>query len=273
MNMITKYIFIIFVLCFSIPSNANQSCNFVYNPYSGLYDIQECVSGVNFSSFYTSVFQTQNQSQWCWAASISMLFNYNGFEVDQEVLVNEAYGGLVNLPASGYTLSSRLNRNWVDKSGKSFSSRLTGLLDLDTGITRINNNQIITELSNGNPLIIGTAGHAMVLTEVGYNLDSFGNLIGWNYVGVFDPWPGRGARTLSAQEFTLAGSYDIYGQPGSMRFLAAVDVVEINNSTAPPSLPNNPPSDDASSSAGTMGYVFIFFILTTGYYRRLSQGK
>lgn len=49
------------------------------------------------------------------------------------------------------------------------------------------------------PLIIGSMGHAMVLTAVAYNraLSSQGQVTG---AIVRDPWPGRGRRELSGVE-------------------------------------------------------------------------
>jgi hypothetical protein len=56
------------------------------------------------------------------------------------------------------------------------------------------------DLSNDMPLIIGTMGHAMVLTSLTYVRDQFGRGDVTAAV-VRDPWPGNGRRVLSAQEW------------------------------------------------------------------------
>lgn len=56
------------------------------------------------------------------------------------------------------------------------------------------------DLTNNMPLIIGTMGHAMVLTSLRYARDVNGN--GQvNAAIVRDPWPNRGRRVLTAQEW------------------------------------------------------------------------
>jgi hypothetical protein len=64
----------------------------------------------------------------------------------------------------------------------------------------INDATIVNALRNGQPMIFGVGSHAVVLTSVEYqSLPGFVNII---RAGVFDPWPGRGARGLSSSEMT-----------------------------------------------------------------------
>jgi hypothetical protein len=59
------------------------------------------------------------------------------------------------------------------------------------------------DLAQDMPLIIGTMGHAMVLTALSYVLDRSGNGSVTAAI-VRDPWPDRGRRVLSAQEWYRA---------------------------------------------------------------------
>src|ERR1700693_1072082 len=52
-----------------------------------------CSSSVNFAQFYVTAFQTQQQSEWCWAASISMIWAFYGHPVSQAEIVDSVYGG------------------------------------------------------------------------------------------------------------------------------------------------------------------------------------
>ena len=59
------------------------------------------------------------------------------------------------------------------------------------------------DLFNNMPLIIGTMGHAMVLTSVQYIRDQYGQ----GYVTeaiVRDPWEDRGRRSLTGEEWNSA---------------------------------------------------------------------
>src|SRR5262245_33097819 len=68
-----------------------------------------CRSEVNFAAFAQQAYQQQYLPQWCWAASISMLFAYYGHSVSQARIVTEAYGSPVNMPAfTGIVRCARL---------------------------------------------------------------------------------------------------------------------------------------------------------------------
>lgn len=176
-----------------------------------------CVSEVDFAEFSQQVYQNQNQSQWCWAASVAMIFDYQGHPVDQARIVSEVYGSPVNMPAqAGIVIAKQLNRSWVDDFGATFTSNLTAAFDADYGYNGITNAQIVAELDGGNPLVIGARAHAMVLTAIQYYRTPQGPYIVGG--GVFDPWPGVGPRGLAPDELTPVQ------QGGSLRFLAAVSV-------------------------------------------------
>ena len=61
------------------------------------------------------------------------------------------------------------------------------------------------DLSNDMPLIIGTMGHAMVLTSMVYYCQGWTGYAwsdcGINAAVVRDPWPGKGRRVLSPEEW------------------------------------------------------------------------
>lgn len=142
----------------------------------------------------------QRQSQWCWAASIAMIFAYFGHPVSQERIVHEAYGGLVNWPAVPQTILAQLNRPWIDDNGVPFSARS------GNGIS--NPVLMAQDLAQDLPLIVGTRQHAMVMTAMEYFapwiMTPYGPMLGPVSVTgatVRDPWPGRGKRLLQADEW------------------------------------------------------------------------
>jgi hypothetical protein len=59
------------VLLLSAASVAPAAAKTTYQP-AGPQGPQVCISQIDFNTFAQTAFQTQDQSQWCWAASISM---------------------------------------------------------------------------------------------------------------------------------------------------------------------------------------------------------
>jgi hypothetical protein len=178
-----------------------------------------CQAELDFATFAEAAFDTQYQSQWCWAASISMVFAHYGHPVSQARIVSDVYGSPVNMPAqAGIVIAQQLNRAWVDDNGATFTATLTGAYDFDAGVAALTNQQIVGELAAERPLVLGNKTHAVVLTAVQY----FETPQGPNIVsgGVFDPWPGVGARSLSSAELIRVD----FG--GDLRFLATTRVVE-----------------------------------------------
>ncbi len=141
----------------------------------------------------------QAMSQWCWAASISMIFGYHGHALPQERIVQSVFGQLVDLPAmNGMVMSRSLARPWTDAKGRPFQAKVR-VFDVHAGQFEVDTNTIIAELREERPLLVGTVGHAMVMTAMRYVRSPWGQL---QVIGatVRDPWPGRGRRDLQWHE-------------------------------------------------------------------------
>ena len=206
----------------SLPSVSKAFVNCV--PYD--YTTEYCNAYIDGTISYIVAVDVggQHLTQWCWAACIEMVFRYWGYSVSQERIVEETWGTIVNLPGQPYQILSNLNRPWVDDNGRSFS--VTGDSYSANPVTAAQ------DLVNNMPLIIGTLGHAMVLTSIEYLRDMYGNVQPVTAT-VSDPGPGNGLRYLSPQEF--------YGA----NFLARIRVS------------SNDGSDDSSSSDDGGGGCFI----------------
>jgi hypothetical protein len=165
---------------------------------------ERCVSEVPIEKF-APVYATQRMSQWCWAASISMIFRYYGHPVDQGRIVETAYGRRVNLPSgNGINMSVQMNRDWTDDNGKRFSARITSAYDAMAGFNNMTNGWIVDQLHAERPLVVGSGTHAMVATAVEYFKTPQGPFI--INVGVFDPWPGAGIRGLVGCDIVPVGN-------------------------------------------------------------------
>ncbi|WP_081665835.1 papain-like cysteine protease family protein [Pseudogulbenkiania ferrooxidans] len=156
--------------------------------------VQQCEAGIDSSvaAITAAAVGGQHLSEWCWAACIETVLTYYGHRVPQERIVRDTWGSIVNLPGQPGQILADLNRDWTDENGEEFS--VSGDAYSANAITAAQ------DLAQDMPLIIGTMGHAMVLTSLVYVRDSFGrgNV---NAAIVRDPWPGRGRRVLTPQEW------------------------------------------------------------------------
>jgi len=153
--------------------------------------VQQCDVGIASTVAEVSA-PHQYATEWCWAACIEAVFSYYGHRVPQARIVAETWGGIVNLPGQPQQILFDLNRPWVDQTGLPFG--VVGDILSANAVTAAQ------DLAQDMPLIIGTMGHAMVLTRLEYIRDAFGRgQVQRAYVR--DPWPGRGFRVLSPQEW------------------------------------------------------------------------
>lgn len=156
--------------------------------------IQQCEAGIDSGLAHVSAASVggQHMNQWCWAACIEMVFRYYGLRVPQAAIVQQTWGRIVNLPGQPQQILANLNRPWRDASGRGFY--------VSGDAFSANHVTAAQDLANNMPLIIGAMGHAMVLTSLQYVRDQYGR---GNVTAavVRDPWPGRGRRVLSAQEW------------------------------------------------------------------------
>jgi hypothetical protein len=159
-------------------------------------DIEVCEAGLSSLPRAASAFSRQQASEWCWAASLQMIFAYYGHPISQPRIVKETWGSISNLPAQPIQILSDLNRSWTDDNGTNF--------DVAGSVATANAATAAQDLGQDEPLIIGTMGHAMVLVDLVYYVDAFGQ---WSVqrIGVLDPWPyNPGLRQLTPQEGMFA---------------------------------------------------------------------
>lgn len=170
-------------------TRAGQSCGPIA-PY-----VSRCTAGI--PSELIQVSALQQQSEWCWAACIEMVFRYYGYVVPQARIVRETWGSVVNMPGQPEQILDDLNRVWVDASRRKFQSTADSMT--------ANAATAVADLQEDRPLIIGALGHAVVLTALTYDVNTYSGA--WQVVAatVRDPWPGRGRRILAPQEWFNIG--------------------------------------------------------------------
>jgi hypothetical protein len=147
--------------------------------------------GIPSNTLNYYVAEKQNNSNWCWAASIKMIFKYYGVTISQEDIVRRSYGTdpygrLPNWQGSYQVITANLN-NWsIDKSGRMYSVRSSLNFGAPTPT------YLIDELSNKRPVLVGykssvSGGHAVIITAVSYIMSFNGPII--QTITVRDPWP------------------------------------------------------------------------------------
>jgi len=148
------------------------------------WGVQQCVAGIPQERL-NMVFAYQQATEWCWAACIQMVFGYWGHAITQQEIVRQTWGVIANMPAQPMDIIRDLNRGWKDRNGNEFG--------VEGDVFSANGATAAQDLGGEMPLIIGSMGHAMVLTAVSYNRaqNSEGQVTG---AVVRDPWPGNGGR-------------------------------------------------------------------------------
>lgn len=167
-------------------------------PYNG-NGIQICEVGIPSLSLIQA---RQACPQWCWAASIQMIFALGGRLLPQEQIVERLYPDVRCSPANGPQIIATVNSGpWQDMTGRIFNPNAYTLADFDFGYQNANAAlQAAQHLAAGIPLITGALGHATVMTAMSYYRDATGNAQ-VESITVRDPWPGNPPRrVLTAAE-------------------------------------------------------------------------
>jgi hypothetical protein len=107
----------------------------------------------------------QNTPVTCWAAAMSNLFKFYGYDVPQNQIVTTLSPTGNPTLATPEMISSGMNRVWADQNGVKFrvSSNITSLFPGHPLSTQCDNNCVFTELKNGHPVLMGTTDHVMVI--------------------------------------------------------------------------------------------------------------
>jgi hypothetical protein len=141
----------------------------------------------------------QEKPHWCWAACIEAIFDFHGYQVSQEAVVEKVFGGDVDRPAGGREICASVNGRWNARGQKTFDARAEVLWDAQIGFGRPDAVvQAARELESNNPLIVGALGHATVLTAMTYSATSFGARL--EEIVIRDPWPLNPNRRTFTQE-------------------------------------------------------------------------
>lgn len=134
--------------------------------------VDRCVSGLP-ASLIARIQQNQESSNWCWAASVSILLRRHGVSIPQAQVAREQLGRPDNVKLSLEALPDLFNRTWRDDEGRQLEGALSPLPTWRKGLG-ISAPEVMEELHQGRPLLMAANGHAMVLVQVVYEQPSPG---------------------------------------------------------------------------------------------------
>ncbi|MEY9858863.1 hypothetical protein ABH935_004486 [Catenulispora sp. GAS73] len=148
--------------------------------------------------------QSQQYSNWCWAASGNTVAAFYGYNYSQNQFCDMAFGNSLNAPCSNSQASLADDQNAFQQIGISPGNYVTGYLYYSS---------IIREIDAGRPVMAriqwsSGGGHMEVL--YGYDQSR-----GWVYWG--DPWP-------SDNRYNW-GSYNYYVSNGSFSWTHSLDYI------------------------------------------------
>lgn len=168
--------------------------------------VERCVSGLPAAALAT-IFEPQQASNWCWAASISMILRRYGVTVPQEQVVRAAFGAASNERASVQAVGELLNRRWGDAKGHALVASAQPLAPWRRSFG-LAAPEVLNDLAQGRPLLLGAQQHAMVLVQVTFERSVDGKPL--TPVGVrmlqalvLDPGSREWLRSLQASEARL----------------------------------------------------------------------
>jgi hypothetical protein len=132
----------------------------------------------------------QEESNWCWAASIQSIFRTKGLDVEQSDLVTAAYGDVVNATAPGFDGTLRLlNRIVVDIDGTEWE------IHARAGASYPDGAWLLRRFENDEPVMVWYrdefSNHSIVLHGGTYHVNGAGRFLGWQTVTAYDPYLDR----------------------------------------------------------------------------------
>ena len=184
-------------------ATAAQTCQTIFP--NGPYNPPEqfCQVGIPVPSINGHAFDSlQKQTNWCWAACMHLVFRWHGHYVPQEDIVERVFGSQVNQALPGHVIAAAASSVWQDSTGAYLKPQVQVLIDTNFGVNNsLSADLAIADLLAEKPMIIGTQGHATVVTAIEYTQSIHGVRTIRN-VRVRDPWPlNPNSRSLTPSEY------------------------------------------------------------------------
>lgn len=152
----TKLLIILFLLASLLTSMTGSA-----GPRGQIVAIDNSVFVALVDTSIENCIRVQEKDNWCWAACIQMVLQYNDMRKSQSEIVRHVYGSAYNWTASGNEIAEAFN-GWNGFRVHSFNTKTA--------------QSFIDEIAAGHPLIIGYEEHAYLLTHIYYKKTTNGRL-------------------------------------------------------------------------------------------------
>jgi hypothetical protein len=205
-----------FTAAAAAPAHAYQLC-----PAPGLLP-KTCSAMIDLQRYHSQeTYKGQERSEWCWAASVSMICKFHGFNLSQPRIVQQMHGSLINKPGDDKLLTNALNRVWDDDDGQPLRTSavvFSPMLDKFD----VDNRRVLDDLKNDFPLLCGARKHATVVARADYYDGPDGRPLVFQ-VHVIDPYPGAAKPPLYARLLDHDETVPVT-IGGELRYLASIRV-------------------------------------------------
>jgi hypothetical protein len=183
--------------------------------------VEHCEAGLT-AARALQLQETQRASEWCWAASIAMVLRHHGVDVQQEEVVRAYWGSATNLGIPLQDVSPLLRRTWQGRVGSGGAGSVLALPGPTGGV---GDAQVLEDLEQGWPVVVGTPRHVMLLVQVTYERSAGGvRVLG---AVVLDPAPGGGRRAMHDGERSPAFVLRVHAAPGVQELPARAALVSL----------------------------------------------
>ena len=162
--------------------------------------VERCVAGLSAREM-SRIAERQEMSNWCWAASVSMLLRRYGLDVPQADIVRTYYQDTPNKPLSEDGIRRLVSQSWRDRSGS--TSSLSAMWMPARRELGVRDPAVLRDLQEGRPVLIGAAQHAMLLVQVVYERRPGDpeSVTGYVRAVVLDPEHPAAVRSLRSEEW------------------------------------------------------------------------
>lgn len=164
--------------------------------------VERCVAGVSTATMMRMQ-QLQEASNWCWAASISMLLRRYDLDVPQRAVVQAHLGNTENVPIAVDAMQRLVDRRWTDAQGRTLVASVKPLpaWRMSLGVVAP---EVLADLGEEKPVMLGAEKHAVLLVQVIYDRVAGGTgragEIQLVRAVVLDPRSPGGVRSLRSSE-------------------------------------------------------------------------
>ncbi len=159
--------------------------------------VERCVTGLAPATV-AAMAQTQRASQWCWAASISMVLRSWGLTVPQEQIVRQHFGATADLGVEGPAIAQLLNRTWHDRTGRAVSVSADAVA-ISQPRMALAAPELLQDLEDERPAVLVLPRHAVVLVQLEYERTAGSGEVRLLDAQVLDPAQPQVLRSMQPQ--------------------------------------------------------------------------